>query len=327
MKRKAFKGLLAAAAVFAGLGALYGVRLLQRPSRIPVVRSLFQGITYERHVRDIPRPIIFHVVEIDLTAPGINFLVTPSRANDDQREFAADTVPGFVERHGVQVAVNGSYFFPQKVPVPPLIYFPRVGEGADTMGVSISGGDRHSEAEEGWAALCIISVRDIQITPQDCPPETQHGIAGDIQFVKDGAPYTDGLVLLKNSTRLMPRSAIALNKDTTKLWMVVLDGRQIGYSEGVTLAELGEILIELGADRALNLDGGGSSTLATDAEGAAQILNAPFQARVPMKLRPVANHLGVYALPLSDAVSDTGTHDAKETAMSDNHDGDSRHSH
>ena len=183
--------------------------------------------------------IIFHVVEIDLTAPGINFFVTPSRDNAAQREFAADTVPGCMAQYGVQVAVNGSYFSPQKVPVPPVVYYPRVGGGADTMGISISGGDRHSEAEKGWAALCIISLRDIRITPLDCPPETQQGIAGDIQFVKHGKPYTDGLVLLKNSTKLMPRSAIAVNKDTTKLWIVVLDGRQIGYSEGVTLAELG----------------------------------------------------------------------------------------
>ena len=59
-------------------------------------------------------------------------------------------------------------------------------------------------------------------------------------------------------------------------------------------------MIELGADRALNLDGGGSSTLAMDAGEQPHVLNAPFQAGVPMKLRPVANQYGVYALPLND---------------------------
>ncbi|MGB5914164.1 MAG: phosphodiester glycosidase family protein, partial [Phormidesmis sp.] len=63
--------------------------------------------------------------------------------------------------------------------------------------------------------------------------------------------------------------------------------------------ELGEIMIELGADRALNFDGGGSTTLAvSDPENQPVVLNAPFQARVPMNLRPVANHLGVFANPL-----------------------------
>lgn len=168
------------------------------------------------------------------------------------------------------------------------------------MGVSISNGDRYSAAEEGWAALCIVSQHDIHMTEQDCPAETQQGIAGDIQFVKAGALYQEGLVILKgNDVDLKPRTAIAVNQQSTILWMVVVDGRQTGYSEGVTLPELGKFLIELGADRALNLDGGGSSTLAIDDQGQPTVLNAPFQARVPMNLRPVANHLGLYARPLS----------------------------
>ena len=82
--------------------------------------------------------------------------------------------------------------------------------------------------------------------------------------------------------------------------MVAVDGRQKGYSEGVTLKELGEFVIELGADRALNLDGGGSTTLATSDPSSGQpiLLNAPFHARVPVNLRVVANHLGGYADPL-----------------------------
>ena len=78
----------------------------------------------------------------------------------------------------------------------------------------------------------------------------------------------------------------------------MVDGRQKGYSEGVTLPELSELLISLGADRALNLDGGGSSTLVIDEGGVPSVLSAPIQARLPMMLRPVANHFGVYALPL-----------------------------
>ena len=284
------------------LGLFYSYRLTLRPDRRPASQNLFQGVTYERYIRDRPRPLVLHVVQVDLTAPGIGFLVSPPQPSlgpdNEALENTADTVPGFLSRYDMQVAINGSFFFPHEVRSP-LSYYPRVGDGASTMGVGISNGDRYSKAEEGWAALCIISTQDIRITEQDCPPETQQGIAGDIQFVKSGELYDGGIVILQgNDVDLLPRTVIAIDQHSTKLWMVVVDGRQAGYSEGITLAELGMFLIRLGADRALNLDGGGSSTLAIENADQSAVLNAPFQARVPMNLRPVANHFGLYARPL-----------------------------
>ena len=42
---------------------------------------------------------------------------------------------------------------------------------------------------------------------------------------------------------------------------VLVDGRQTGYSKGVTIAELAEIVAELGCKSAYNLDGGGSAMI------------------------------------------------------------------
>jgi len=294
------KGLLVTLGVLvalaAGLGGYYAYRLSLRPERSDEAKALFEGITYERHIKALPRPLVVHVVTVDLTAPGVDFLVTPSVLTDGY-PLASDTVPGFLSRYSAQVAINGSFFTPHYVKSP-FNYYPHVGDGVGSLGVAISKGDRYNEAKGGWAALCIISNQDIQITKNDCPPETRQGIAGDIQIVKGGQLY-DGLAVLKHNTALYPRSAIAINADNTKLLIVAIDGRQRGYSEGVTIAELGEIMIELGADRALNFDGGGSTTLAvSDPENQPVVLNAPFQARIPMNLRPVANHLGVFANPL-----------------------------
>lgn len=58
-----------------------------------------------------------------------------------------------------------------------------------------------------------------------------------------------------------PRTAIGISKDRQKVFMVTIDGRQSGYSNGVTLRELAQLMISLGADRAINLDGGGSTTM------------------------------------------------------------------
>jgi exopolysaccharide biosynthesis protein len=76
---------------------------------------------------------------------------------------------------------------------------------------------------------------------------------------------------------------------------MVVDGRQNGYSEGVTFPELGELLISYGVYTGVNLDGGGSSTLVIKgADGKPRVLNSPIDLNVPGKERAVGNHLGLY---------------------------------
>ena len=57
-----------------------------------------------------------------------------------------------------------------------------------------------------------------------------------------------------------PRTAVGVIDDN-HLVFVVVDGRDPGYSAGVTLPGLADIMLSLGATTAYNLDGGGSSTM------------------------------------------------------------------
>ena len=59
---------------------------------------------------------------------------------------------------------------------------------------------------------------------------------------------------------LNPRTAIGYTADG-KMVLLVCDGRNPGVSEGASLDELAQIMIELGCTNALNLDGGGSSAM------------------------------------------------------------------
>lgn len=61
-----------------------------------------------------------------------------------------------------------------------------------------------------------------------------------------------------------PRTGVGHSADGKTLIMGVVDGRQPDHSIGVSLAELGEIMIVNGAAAALNLDGGGSSCMIVD---------------------------------------------------------------
>lgn len=67
-----------------------------------------------------------------------------------------------------------------------------------------------------------------------------------------------------------PRTAIAKSKEG-KLLLITVDGRQPGVSVGMTLPELAEYLLSIGATDAMNLDGGGSTTMFLDG----RVVNKP----------------------------------------------------
>jgi hypothetical protein len=61
-------------------------------------------------------------------------------------------------------------------------------------------------------------------------------------------------------TRRHPRTFIGFNKDTTKLFICVVDGRQ-SKSVGMNFEEMGRFLLSINAWNAMNFDGGGSTTM------------------------------------------------------------------
>ncbi|MES2178251.1 MAG: phosphodiester glycosidase family protein [Gemmatimonadota bacterium] len=75
-----------------------------------------------------------------------------------------------------------------------------------------------------------------------------------------------------------PRTAAGIMAGGKRLLLVVVDGRQAPYSDGMTLRELATLMLSLGARDAVNLDGGGSTTLVyADAAhgGALELANRP----------------------------------------------------
>lgn len=99
----------------------------------------------------------------------------------------------------------------------------------------------------------------------------------------------DGVVRVGDDRELHPRTAVGVDADTGEVLMLVVDGRQQD-SRGLTMVELADMMIDLGADEALNLDGGGSSTIvANDSAGRLRVLNDPSDGRQ----RSVANGLAV----------------------------------
>nr|WP_232523636.1 phosphodiester glycosidase family protein [Nocardioides sp. MAH-18] len=85
----------------------------------------------------------------------------------------------------------------------------------------------------------------------------------------------DGVVKVADNRELHPRTAIGIDHDTGLVLMVVIDGRSES-SSGYTMVDLANLMIDLGADEALNFDGGGSSTMVgTPPGGVSTVLNSP----------------------------------------------------
>ncbi len=132
-------------------------------------------------------------------------------------------------------------------------------------------------------------------------------IGGGPQIVRDGAPvFRSGEQFA--STQLAPRaprSAVGQLGDG-RIVLVAVDGRQPGYSVGLTNFELAQALVRFGAVTGMALDGGGSTTMAFDGT----LLNRPSDGRE----RPIASALmllytGVFVRPPLALVSPNGDGD------------------
>ena len=125
-------------------------------------------------------------------------------------------------------------------------------------------------------------------------------VTGGAILVKDGkipekfsydTPY-----IAKNQ----PRTVIASTKDGKKLLFVTVDGRQES-SIGMTQAEIAQFMLSIGAYNALNLDGGGSTTMVGRELGntSPEIMNSPSDGLA----RGISNAIGVFSFAPTSALS------------------------
>lgn len=125
-------------------------------------------------------------------------------------------------------------------------------------------------------------------------------IGGGPVIVRDGAPVYAANEAFTTSQLVPrgPRTAVGQRADGSIL-LVTTDGRQPGYSVGMTNFELAQTLVRLGAVRGMALDGGGSSTLAFEGT----VLNSPSDgAERAVSNALMLQYFGVYAPPPLEAV-------------------------
>lgn len=304
-------GLLVATFVLANCASSGASRNPQSPPQTAYSATqpaqLFAGVRYWRETRSDPLRQVFHVIEMELETPGLELFVTPMSAIGEP-EYRAQTTSRFVADSQALLAVNASYFVPFKSGARGGDDFvPKAGDHTDAVGTVIAAGHRVSSVSSGAdprinAILCIypgtVSIHRGEV----CGNKVVDAIAaGPLLLVKGEAqPFhrTDPRYARKRH----PRTSFGLSENGKIGWLVVVDGRQSVTSEGATLDELTAFYRSLGAADAINLDGGGSTTLViADQDGQPKVLNSPIHTGVPGRERPVANHLGLRRNPIREA--------------------------
>lgn len=137
---------------------------------------------------------------------------------------------------------------------------------------------------------------DITTTPDW--NDVQMAVTGASVIVKDGNIPANFSYNVDYIAAIQPRSVVASSKDGKQLIFVTVDGRQT-RSIGMTQRDLAEYVKSIGAWNALNLDGGGSTTMVARPQGetAVQVMNSPSDGMV----RAIATAIGVFTTaPPSD---------------------------
>ena len=239
----------------------------------------FRGITHYERYETSPRELAIHVVEIDLNAPGISFVTTPSngaKPGDTTRQRTTD----FVQQTGAQIAINGTFYTSAGSGVgagggteyyADLTYFAySAGVGVSTWSGTGNPVERGINVDPNNNATFIRPYAINQANFQTRPPGAvlYNGIG-----TYDGILIND--VITATDTNLHPRTAMGLTGDKSKLFLMTVDGRQPGWSMGMTTVEVAQMLqSDYGCSDAINLDGGGSTTMVF-ADPTVRILNRP----------------------------------------------------
>ena len=202
------------------------------------------------------------------------------------------------QREGMLMAMNGSYFNMKQLT--PCTYF-RIAD--QVLG--------ETSASEGFRVNGVVGIKnrkDRNIVITGCEPSEYEAVTGEWHSVLAGGPILmeDEKIAVPeimkadengNGTdsfydKRHPRSAMGYDSKGN-IYLIVIDGRHAEEAEGSSIYETALICSFLNLEDAINLDGGGSSTLWHNGEG---VLNHPSDNRKfdAQGERKVPNIIGVF---------------------------------
>ncbi|MDQ0850057.1 exopolysaccharide biosynthesis protein [Arthrobacter sp. B3I9] len=196
--------------------------------------------------------VTYYVADVVLTDATV---LQSAFANNSFGENVTETTSATAADHDAVFAINGDYY------------------GFRDSGIVIRNGVvyRDEGARQGLAFYRDGTVKVYDETGTTAAQLVADGVWNTLSFgpaVLENGQVVDGIEDVEVDTNVgnhsiqgaQPRTAVGV-VGTNHLVFVVVDGRSPGYSAGVTMTGLADIMQRLGATTAYNLDGGGSSTM------------------------------------------------------------------
>jgi exopolysaccharide biosynthesis protein len=261
----------------------------------------FKGVTWIRRTESQPRPVRMHVVLIDLAAPGIRFRLTgPSGGRETTRQTTLD----FLKEQKAQIAISGHFFVP----------YPSPDREVFLVGLAASDGNVYSgfEApEQSYAILADAPALNIGrdnraeiVRRRETGVALWNAVSGSAQIVTDGKTtiptYREGELTPGGPGKYgegrswydVPNARAVAGLSRDRRWLILFTVDRAGGSGGMRVGEAAGLLIrDYGVWDALNLDGGGSVTLAM-ADPAPRMVNVSSDNPAG---RAVGSNLAVWA--------------------------------
>jgi hypothetical protein len=262
---------------------------------------------------------VVHCVRVDLTDPDVQLFTTPRASSyvAESRETLTQTVPVILQQYKLQVASDANFYN-----APPWGADPTsAGVSCEVYGLQISSGivvsaetSADYSGDPRAASLLFSTNKQPRFVFKNLPPGTSTtgiytAITGYYPIVSNGinvgaasiSAYPDN----SGIHGVNPRTAFGVSQDGRYLYLLTIDGRQSGYSDGALDSETAYWMLQCGAWNAINMDGGGSTALyMADSTGSPVALNHSSYLAGTGHERYIGSHFGVYAKPVPAFIND-----------------------
>ena len=224
-------------------------------------RSLSPGIE-AADIHNPQLPLIVHIVKIDLLNPTVSVITSEAALFKNNRgRLRGETTRDFALRHNTIVAFNAAPFKTRSL----LFSVYRT-----IVGIHITDFRRMSMPHERYGALLFYADKTARIidaqTEELLLENVRHAVGGFWTILRNGA------VLPQKLHRRDSRTAVGIADNGRTLFVVAVEGENKRKSQGLSFEETARLMRELGADDALQLDGGSSSSLVLQENGTQHIV-------------------------------------------------------
>lgn len=280
--------LLATVAVWLGIASCARLGNSVPPGATAPQAVAGKAVQYWTITRDQPRPLQIYCLTADLQDRRYEAvaLVADDPDGAGPAEAALTKPEELAARGGVIAAVNANAFaaLPDASGKRDTNWF--TGKPVDICGWALHDQHQASPPQHGYSSFWVDPAGSGHVGKLAAPLPAGQAAAGFGLLLVAGAN-----VCAEDGVR-HPRTALGLDAAGRRLWLVVVDGRQPGYSDGMSTCELAALMLELGCHEAINLDGGGSSVmLVAFGKEPLRIVNRPSGGAT----RPVPVMLGIRA--------------------------------